>query len=116
MLDVAALARLRRLGGERLLTRMVDLCLTTGAKRMHELREGVADRDLSAIEMAAHALSSSAGNVGARAVQELARRIEIGAAEARHAELTRLVAELNLVWNRTEASLRHEQLKASGGD
>lgn len=75
-LDRAALERLRRLGGERLLREMVQLFLQLGPERMASATSG----SLEAAERACHSLKSSAGNLGAHALQAAAGGAEDAAA------------------------------------
>lgn len=82
VLDPAALARLDRLGGERLVRRMVELFVELGEVRVAAAREGLASGDLDAVERAAHSLKSSAGNLGAGRLQAVAERVETRAERA----------------------------------
>lgn len=82
-LDIAALDRLRRLGGENLLRQMIELYLTNGPDRIRSLTEGAAARDAAQVERAAHTLKSSAGNLGAARLQTIAEAVESEAAAGR---------------------------------
>jgi len=80
VLDRAALERLRRIGGSALVRQMLELFRDGAAQRLAAARAAVAEGDRPALGRAAHALVSSAGNVGAaellavaRAAEELAR-------------------------------------------
>lgn len=75
-LDDAAVARLRRLGGEKLVREMIALFLDYAPKRIAAARAAEQSGDLHALAQAVHPLKSSAGNVGARAMMELATQIE----------------------------------------
>ncbi len=75
-LDPTALARLCRLGGNKFAREMIDLFLDYGGKKVAEARQAQMAGDLTAVEKAVHPLKSSAGNLGANPVQELANRLE----------------------------------------
>ncbi|MCB9730746.1 MAG: Hpt domain-containing protein [Deltaproteobacteria bacterium] len=78
-IDPRAIARLRRIGGDELLRRIVDLYLGESGARVDATTEASAAADLDAVEAAAHSLKSMAGNVGATQVLELAADIELAA-------------------------------------
>lgn len=93
-LDPAALERLRRLGGDEFAAKMVALFLSYTAEKLAEARQALADGKLAAVAKAVHPIQSSAGNVGAGRVQELAARIESRASDAPGDSLAPLVSEL----------------------
>jgi HPt (histidine-containing phosphotransfer) domain-containing protein len=79
--EQAALDRLVRLGGAKLLRQMIELYLTHGPERLRAVEEGVQAGDAAMIERAAHTLKSSAGNLGAVRLQHTADALEALAAE-----------------------------------
>jgi HPt (histidine-containing phosphotransfer) domain-containing protein len=70
-LDTAALARLRRFGGDKLLGDMIALFIGAAPERLDAARRGAQVHDLNAIEMAMHSLKSSAAQLGAIRMQRL---------------------------------------------
>lgn len=94
-LNGTALARLRRIGGASLVRQMVDLYLAGGPARVQAIAEGAAAGDATRVERAAHALKSSAGNIGAEQLQHTADALEALAAEGNidMALVARLVRE-----------------------
>jgi HPt (histidine-containing phosphotransfer) domain-containing protein len=74
--DETALTRLHTLGGDAFVLRMIDLFFDYAPKRLAAARVGQQAGDLSAIENAVHPLKSSAGQIGARRVQDLSAQIE----------------------------------------
>ncbi|HEU4563587.1 MAG TPA: Hpt domain-containing protein [Gemmatimonadaceae bacterium] len=74
--DPAALERLRRLGGNALLRDMVALFREQIPPRMAMARAGVACGDVAAVKVAAHAMRSSCGPLGAVAMRELCEQVE----------------------------------------
>ncbi|MBY0524532.1 MAG: response regulator [Gemmataceae bacterium] len=94
------LARLEDLGGVAFLHEMIGLFLESAPQRLDAMRAGLRADDLNAVERAAHALKSSAGNLGLEAAYALSGEIERQSA-ARQAEdvpalVERLRADLDL--------------------
>jgi HPt (histidine-containing phosphotransfer) domain-containing protein len=77
----AAIERLIRLGGGKFAVEMMDLFSSYGGKKLAEARQARQSGNLTALADAAHPLKSSAGNVGAARVQELAAQVESAARE-----------------------------------
>jgi HPt (histidine-containing phosphotransfer) domain-containing protein len=86
IIDPAATERLCRLGGEKFAVEMMDLFASYGAKKIGAARAAHTSGNLAALAEAAHPIKSSAGNVGAIRVQELATQLE-SAARAQDAGL-----------------------------
>ena len=76
IIDTKALERLQEWGGKRLVAQMIDLFLTQTPGRMENLREGLQSGDAEVVERAAHSLKSTAANLGAGELAEIAARIE----------------------------------------
>lgn len=76
VVDMAALERLTRLGGAKLLRDMTELFLTHGRERLDALLAAASAGDAPGVERAAHSLKSSAGNLGARQLQHTAESLE----------------------------------------
>ncbi|MDE3054416.1 MAG: Hpt domain-containing protein [Gemmatimonadota bacterium] len=66
-IDPAAIARLRRFGGDALLFEMIDLLLVGAPQRLEAAHSGDLDRARAAL----HSLKSTAGQLGAAGVQAL---------------------------------------------
>ena len=79
--DPAAIERLFKLGGQKFALEMIDLFGSYGGKKLAEARQAQQAGNLTALADAAHPLKSSAGNVGAVRVQELAAQVESSARE-----------------------------------
>jgi HPt (histidine-containing phosphotransfer) domain-containing protein len=75
--DVAALTRIRAIGGERLLGEMIALFSTHAPARVAAAKAGFRSADPKAIEAATHALKSSAAQLGATELSTLAARAEV---------------------------------------
>jgi HPt (histidine-containing phosphotransfer) domain-containing protein len=93
-LDPVALQRLQRLGGDAFACKMIDLFLEYAAKRTAEARAAHDAGNFVAVEKAVHPLKSSAGNVGASRIQELAARIEALAEQGPSEALAAALGEL----------------------
>jgi HPt (histidine-containing phosphotransfer) domain-containing protein len=104
-LDPAALANLRRLGGDRFLGQMIDLFLEHAPKRLAAAQDEERAGNLKGVEAAVHSLKSSAANVGARHLQELAARIEELAGQGQRDALGPLVVQLAAVFAGIQAQL-----------
>jgi HPt (histidine-containing phosphotransfer) domain-containing protein len=94
VLDPEALERLREWGGEKLLAQMVRLFLQNAPQRMDQVRSYRDGGDGKEAERGAHSLKSSAANVGARRVRELAAEIERAAGDGDHAAVTAALPDL----------------------
>lgn len=77
VLDGEALARVRRVGQDALLRRMIEMFLEHAPGR---LDTALQDAVPAAVMKAAHSLKSSAGNLGLERVTRLAAAIEVRAA------------------------------------
>ena len=97
-LDSAALARLCRLGGNKFACEMIDLFLDYAGKKVAEARAAQSLGNLAGVEKAAHPLKSSAGNVGASQVQELATRVEKAAALGQAGDVSECLTELEAAY------------------
>ena len=75
-LDTTAIARLRKLGGDKFVGDMIDLFFQYVPERLAAARVAAQAGDLQAVEKAVHSLKSSAGQIGACRVQDLATQIE----------------------------------------
>jgi len=100
-----ALERLGEWGGDELVTKMVELFLQVAPERVEAIRSGLGKDDLTNVERGAHSLRSSAGNLGADRVRELAGRIEELAALGNREGLTPLVEELETNFRATVEEL-----------
>lgn len=75
-IDRAHLDRLATRFGAHFLIELIDLFIAQGRDRMTLAERGASERDSVAIISAAHALKSSAGNLGAGPLGQIASEIE----------------------------------------
>ena len=99
--DPEAIARLRRFGGDPLLSEMIDLLSVAAPERLALARQALGAGNADGARGAFHALKSSAGQLGAVRVQALCERAEhtagagdVAAASAMLAELDSAVADM----------------------
>ena len=75
--DDAALDRLRRFGGGKLLNEMIGLLVSAAPERIQAARAGVDTGNASGAEQALHSLKSSSAQLGAMQMQRLSERGEL---------------------------------------
>ena len=61
-IDESTLERLRKLGGDALLSKMVDLFISHAEPAIEEASAGVKSGDIEVVQRVAHSLKSSAGS------------------------------------------------------
>jgi two-component system sensor histidine kinase/response regulator len=96
IIDQNAIVRLKEWGGEELPRKMIDIFLAHSPERMEQIREGLSTATPRKAETGAHSLKSSAGNVGAARVQELAEKAEDLAEAEEMEELEALLPALEV--------------------
>ncbi len=101
LLDPAALETVRRVGGEKLIRKVVGIFLEASPKRMGAAREGEKAGDLEAVRQAVHALRSSSVQLGLSAVSRLAGEIEDLAEEGKGERIPELLGKLEAVLERS---------------
>lgn len=74
--DPAALERLQRFGGGKLLREMISLFMDAAPERISAARAGLNADDAHATEMALHSLKSSSAQLGALRMQRLSEQGE----------------------------------------
>jgi HPt (histidine-containing phosphotransfer) domain-containing protein len=90
------LSRLHEIGGPDFVAEMIDLFRELGPQRLEAARTGFASGDLAEVARAVHPLKSSAGNLGADRVQDLAERTEQMALAGCSAAMPVLLRQLEL--------------------
>ena len=112
-LDPAGIERLRRLGGSKFAGEMMRLFLSYGGDKVAEARAAQQDGDLTRVERAVHPIKSSAGNVGAVRVQQLATDTELRAKAGDADAVARLVGELEAAYQAVKGLLEAEEKRNS---
>ncbi len=106
-IDVQSLERLRKLGGNELISKMVTLFTSHAESAIRDAAGGIASGDLEIVRRAAHSLKSSAGNLGALRVQAVADEIE-QLAEQKAGNVRPLLTDLEKAYLRAKARLNEE--------
>lgn len=88
--DIGAVNRIRDLGGDVLVSRIATVFSTYGQARVADATAGDAEGDLPKVAAAAHAIRSSAANVGATRLLAIATDLE----HAARADRTEVIPEL----------------------
>ena len=76
LFDESAIDRLRSIGGMRLVHELIGIFLANAPQRIESARSGLAKGDIDLVHRSAHSLKSSAGNVGANAMADIASELE----------------------------------------
>jgi len=105
VVDAASLDRLRKLGGNELIARMIELFFSYAEPKVAVARESLAAGRLEEAGRAAHSLKSSAGNLGAHELQDVAGRIELAAMNNDAAAAGALLPNLESAFLRAKARL-----------
>lgn len=108
VLDGDALERLRGLGGESLVQRMIELFLEHAPDRASAAMRALHGGRVEDVERAAHSLKSTAANLGAQRLRTLSERIERIAAD-HGTGLDELVAQLMPAVEEAAHALRRER-------
>jgi len=98
------LAMLRRVGGDRLIRDLIDLLLETAPGKLAAARAALAEGDADRVGRVAHALASSAGNLGVAEMQEAAYTLERRAADG-PADLAEPLSRLEGAWEQARQLL-----------
>jgi HPt (histidine-containing phosphotransfer) domain-containing protein len=99
----ARLAMLRRVGGDRLIRELIDLFCQTVPGKLAAARAALAGGNAHGVGRVAHALASSAGNLGAVDMQEAAYALERDAAGGK--ELAEGLRRLESAWDTARVQL-----------
>ena len=115
MIDRAHLEQLGARFGNTFVVQLIDLFISQGGERISAAQQAAAAGDSRGVSAAAHALKSSAGNLGALALASVAMEVErTGSAEQPTATLRVLVTDLETAFEEACAALRSVR-SASGG-
>ena len=104
-LDPKALEKLEKTGGPQLIGELIELFLQYIPEKLIELRAGLQAGNLEDVQWAAHPIKSSASNLGASAMKNLAEQIERLALDHQGETIPTLVAELEAAFAKTKLLL-----------
>ncbi len=97
-IDLSVIDRLRNLGGNSLIGRMIDLFCSHAEPMLVKGVQAFDAGDLDGLERAVHSVKSSAANLGAREVKDIAGAIEQLAKEGRASAIQPLIADLEIAF------------------
>ena len=100
-----ALAKLTRLGGVTLVRQMIDLFFEHATQYMATLHAADGQEHFADVERAAHSLKTSAGNLGAMRLLQVAAEIEAATATSETHRIEELIAECRAEFSRVSAGL-----------
>ena len=103
--DFAALERLRRFGGGKLLREMIDLFLAAAPERIAAARLAMESHDTQGAELALHSLKSSSAQLGAMRMQRLSEHGERLAHNGTLVGVDRVVQDLDEEFARVQVWL-----------
>ncbi len=105
IIDGKALERLEEWGGPKLRRQMMELFLEHAPERMDQIRDGLAASDPHAVELGSHSLRSSADNIGALILQEIAGHIENAATDKDLASAEGFLPDLESAFDEARSAL-----------
>ena len=108
-LDNAPLEKLRQIGGNEFVGQMIDLFLQYVPQKLTEARAAAQDGDWGGVRKAVHPIKSSAANMGASSMHDLATRIEQLAGEQRGELISGLLVELEAAYQSVRARLQQHR-------
>lgn len=114
VLDPAALERLLRIGGQEFLVEMIELFLEHAPQRLATARAAFEAGETTTLYRAAHSLKSTAGNLGARALQDSAEQAEARAAAEDLEAILPLLDEMEERYERVRSELESERDRRKG--
>lgn len=112
-LTPARLDMLRRVGGDKLIRELIDLLLEGAPRKLAAARAALTSGNAVEVGRVAHALTSSAGNLGAVEMQQAAYVLERCAAGGSDGLADRL-AELEAAWERARGVLEETKRGLNG--
>ena len=101
LLDQSALNNIRSLqrsGKPNILRKVVDHYLESSPKLLQKLRESIVHADIQEARMAAHSMKTSSANLGATALSDLCKTLEIRVREQRLAQAEALLDEIETLY------------------
>lgn len=109
MIDPKAISRLKKLGGDELVRKMIDLFLPHVQSKVEAARAAFDSGQLEDLERAAHSIRSSSGNLGAEELGRISGDIEKLASQRRGNEIGVLVPTLEEAFSRVRIRLEEER-------
>ena len=92
-------------GDPELLLDLINLFLGDGPAKIQSVLQGLASQDFDQVERAAHSLKGSAGNLGARLLQNTCEQLQLAARGSRLSEARQLAPALETHFRDARAAL-----------
>jgi len=108
-INPAAIARLHKLGGASFALKMIELFISYCGEKVAAARQAQKSGDWPGVAAAAHPIKSSAGNVGAEKVQDLATRLEQSAKQANASQVAIELTELEQAFATAKIALETQR-------
>ncbi len=93
-------------GDPELLLDLVEMFLEDAPNRVRSILEAARSADLEEVERAAHSLKGSAGNLGAKQLQDVAELLQVAGRKADAASIDRLLEPLETCFRDADVALR----------
>lgn len=106
-----AIERLCKLGGPAFAGKMIDLFISYCGEKVAAARRAQVAGHWPGVAEAVHPIKSSAGNVGATRVQDLATRLEQSAKQANASQAVAELAELEQAFGEAKTALETQKAK-----
>jgi HPt (histidine-containing phosphotransfer) domain-containing protein len=110
-INPATIERLVKLGGPAFAGKMIDLFISYCGEKVAAARQAQTNNDWPRVAEAVHPIKSSAGNVGAARLQDLATRLEQSAKQANASQAVAELAELELAFAEAKTALAAHRAK-----
>jgi len=108
-MDSSVIERLETMGGSLLVIKMIDMFANTTTKKIDLMKSALANGEYEQLEREAHSYKSSAGNMGAKKLQQIAEKIEMLSLKKKYNLLTRLVHQLSMEGEKVITYLHHRK-------
>lgn len=105
-IDPDAIAQIREIGGNELLAKLIDLFVDYVSGRITAARSAMNQGDIAGVRDAVHPVKSSAANLGATHVRDLAQRIEHLARQNETAPIPSCIDDLGAAFAVARAELQ----------
>ena len=107
-LDRAVIAGLRELGGPGMLPELGEMFFDDANSGLQALREALQGNDTHSVELVAHTLKGSSGNMGARRMSAICAQLEDAGASGDLSHAPRLLGDLEVEFGRVRPALEAE--------
>lgn len=104
--SLESIRNLKGVGGDTMVTRVVELYLSNSSLLLEDLRTALLERDAEAVRQSAHALKSSSQNVGAFGLATLSQELEEMGRNGEIDDVQKYLADLDDLYPKTVSALK----------